>query len=127
MQTYRPIINQHRLQRYVLWALALLAWVAAMLSSGAHPKARHMRQRGDIDLTRLVCTLLIARALNLLRMRLRHRLHYTRHGRGLRPRHFMRSFFGAKLRQVLKHKDHIPHREAHPRAAQPRRLRRPAP
>lgn len=107
MQTYRPIIHQRRLQRYVLWALALLAWVAAMLSGARHPKARHMRQRGDIDLVRLVRSLLVARALNMLRMRLRHRVHTARHGRNLRPRHFIRSFFGANLRRALRHKENL--------------------
>lgn len=106
MQIYRPILNQHRLQRAILWALALLAWVAAILSGAIHPKARHLRQRGDIDLVRLVRTLLAIRALNMLRMRLRHRVHYARHGRSLYPSHFMRSFFGAKLRRALTHNDH---------------------
>jgi hypothetical protein len=107
MQTHRRHLTQHRFQRLVLWTLAVLAWIAAVLSDNRAVGARHQRQRFDISLpwlTQLVGKLLIVRAAQLARRR-RRRLRYWRHGRDLRRAHLMRSVLGARLRGKLKHKD----------------------
>jgi hypothetical protein len=112
MHVYRPILTQRRLQRYILWAIALLSWIAAVISGARRPNSRQLRDRGDIaftDLTRLVRTLLLARALNILRYRQRTPTRNWRHGRDLRRRHFMRSLFGSKLRRLLRHKHPATH------------------
>jgi hypothetical protein len=111
MQAYRPILTRHRLQRLVLWALAMLSWIAAVLA-GRHVNRRHIEQRGDISLawlTRLIVNLLMIRAAHIGRFKRRGPTRYWRHGRDLRRRHFHRSLLGAKLRRALKHKDLVTH------------------
>ena len=113
MQTYRPILKQHRLQRLVLWALAMLQWLAAVLFSDRPVSFRHIQRIEDTTLSglqRLVTGLVMARALNLLaRPRRSGRIHYWRRGRNMRPRHWVRSLLGSKLRRALRHKDIATH------------------
>ena len=106
MQHNRPILTQHRIQRYILWTLALLSWIAAVLA-GRHANARHVAQRGDVSLawlTHRVANLMMIRAAHIGRLP-RCTPKYWRHGRDLRRRHLRRSILGAKLRRVLKHRD----------------------
>jgi hypothetical protein len=109
MQVYRPIRTQHRVQRHVLWALAMLRWLAAVLFTECPLSFRHLRRFEEtnlLGLERLVGNLVIARALRLVgRPPRRGRLHYWRHGRDLHRRHFRRSLLGARLRRALRHKD----------------------
>lgn len=107
MQVYRPIIPRRRLQRLVLWLLATLSWVAAVMFADRSISARYNRQRGDIALTHLsrwVGNLIMARAAAILRLT-RRRQHLRRHTRIQRPSGLRRSLLGAKLRRMLKHKD----------------------
>jgi hypothetical protein len=113
MQLHRPIITQHRLQRLILWTLALLHWIAAVLFANRPAHARHWRQRGDTSLTHLsrwTAALIMTRALHLLRAHpRRRRFHYWRRTFSARPSGFCRSLLGAKLRGALKHKDPATH------------------
>ena len=104
----RTYLTQHRRQRLVLWALAMLAWLAAVLFANAPISARQARQRGDVSLTsltRLTMKLLIVRAGELARMRLPRSPRFWKHGRDLRRRHLMRSVIGSTLRRALTHRD----------------------
>lgn len=112
MHIHRPKITQHRLQRYVLWTLAMLAWFAAVMFEKRGISARHLAQRGDVSiamLSRMTISLLIIRASRLLGRRPHGRVLYWRRGRDLRRRHLSRSLLGVKLRRALKHKDLATH------------------
>jgi hypothetical protein len=107
MKTQRLLTTAHQRRRLALWALTMLRWIAAVLFAGKaitlrQLKARHSRVSLD-GLTRMVVNLLIIRAFELSRRR-RARLRFFRHGRDLRPRHYIRTFLGARLRRVLKPK-----------------------
>ena len=107
MQHHRRHLTQHRFRRIILWTLALLTWIAAMLTNNRAVSARHERQRFDIPLpwlNTLVGQLLIIRAGQLARLR-RKRIRYWRHGRALHLSHLQRSALGARVRRTLKHKD----------------------
>lgn len=108
MNIHRRHLTQHRFQRLVLWTLAMLSWIAAILSADRFVTARHQRQRFDLSLpwlTSLVSKLLIVRAAQLARLRRPKRIRYWRHGRDLHRPHILRSVLGARLRRALRHKD----------------------
>jgi len=112
MQMHRPILTPHRLQRFILWTLAMLAWFGALMFVNAPLSPRHAMQRGDISpawLTRAVTALLIIRALHILGRTPRPRVYYWVRNFGRRPSHFGRSLLGARLRRALKHKDPATH------------------
>jgi hypothetical protein len=104
-----PIFTNHQRKRLTLWALTVLGWLASVLFGDRDAHHRHFAQRlhhiGLDHLTRVVITLVIARALQFAKVRTRRRLHYSRHGRSLRRAHFIRSLLGARLRRQLRHKD----------------------
>lgn len=106
MHTYRPTLTAHQRQRILLWALAMLSWIAAVLFSGAMPSLRQLRQRRNVTLGRLkrmTVQLLIIRAGELTRWPMRRRRrHYVRRGRDIRRSHLFRRMLGAKLRRVFK-------------------------
>ena len=106
----RPHLTQHRRQRLVLWALAMLTWIASVLT-GAAPNWRRLRQRhrkmSIQRLTMMVKQLILLRASDIAGLRRKQRPAFFKHGRDLRRRHFMRSIFGAKLRRALHHRDPI--------------------
>jgi hypothetical protein len=108
MKLHRPFHStQHRRQRLVLWALALLSWMGAVLA-GKDASLRQLRQRAErisLDgLTATVVDLMLVRAFELARLRPR-KLRFWRYGRDLRPRHLTRSLLGSRLHRVLKPKD----------------------
>lgn len=106
MQIQKRHLTRHRRQRYVLWALAMLAWIASVFA-GKQISLRHLQQRGDLSLdglTRMVLQLAIIRAGELARMR-RRKLTFFKRGRDLRCRHLLRSVIGSRLRRKLKRKD----------------------
>jgi hypothetical protein len=106
MQIRKPLITRHRRQRLVLWALAMLTWIAAVLA-GKPTSARHRHQRGDIPfeyLTRMVIHLALVRAGEIARLRWR-KLVFFRRGRDLHRRHLLRSVVGSRLRRILRHGD----------------------
>lgn len=105
MHKRKPLLTRHRRQRYILWALAMLQWIAAVIS-GTTIGARQMHQRGDISLaglTRMVLQLAVIRAAELARPRSRTATFFKR-GRDLRRRHLLRSVIGSRLRRSLKHR-----------------------
>jgi hypothetical protein len=107
MHAPRPYLTSHRRRRLVLWALTMLAWIAALLA-GVEPVRRHWRQRYCISLFGLalmVKQLILVRAAEINGQRRRGRLVYFKRGRDLRRRHFMRSIYGSKLRRALRHRD----------------------
>jgi hypothetical protein len=104
---HRFLTSPHQRRRLVLWALAMLAWIAAVLLADKPSPARQLRQRGDISiesLTRLTMRLMIVRAAELSGYR-RRKPRFWRHGRDLRRRHLIRSMLGGNLRRALKHRD----------------------
>jgi hypothetical protein len=106
MQIQKRHLSRHRRQRLVLWALAMLTWIASVFA-GKAISLRHAHQRGDISLdwiTRMVMQLAIIRAGELARLR-RRRPTFFKRGRDLRRRHLLRSVIGSRLRRKLKHKD----------------------
>jgi hypothetical protein len=106
MQIRKPLLTRHRRQRLVLWALAMLTWIAAVLA-GKPIRTRHAHQRGDISLeylTRMVLHLAIVRAGELARIRYRKIIFFKR-GRDLRRRHLLRTVIGSRLRHKLRRKD----------------------
>jgi hypothetical protein len=108
MKPNRRHLTQHRFQRTILWTLALLTWVAAILSGNRAVSTRHQRQRFDISLpwlADLVGKLLIIRAGRLARVRRTRPINYWRHGRDLHLSHLQRSALGARVRRKLKHKN----------------------
>jgi hypothetical protein len=108
--TRTPQLTQHRRQRLVLWALAMLTWIASVLT-GRALSARHVRQRhrkASLDgLTLMVKQLILLRAGEIAGPVRRRRLRFFKHGRDLRRRHYMRSVFGSKLRRALNRRDPI--------------------
>ncbi len=112
MKLHRPVLTPHRLQRYILWTLAMLSWFAAVLFDNRTINTRRFHQRGHISiawLTRMVSALIIIRALHMIGRSPRPRHRYWMRGRDTRPSHFQRSLFGARLRRLLKHKDPATH------------------
>lgn len=110
MQTpRRHYLTQHRRQRLVLWALAMLMWIASVLASGM-PTRRHLRQRcrkmSIHALTRMVKHLILLRAADIAGIKRTRRVFFKR-GRDLRRPHLVRSILGSKLRRALKRRDLI--------------------
>jgi hypothetical protein len=105
MHIHKPLLTSHRRQRLVLWALAMLTWLAAVLFAGREITVRQLHQRHrrmSLDgLTRMTIELMICRAAELARLRRRKR-NFWRYGRDLTPRHLFRSLVGSRLRRVLK-------------------------
>ena len=97
MHLHRPILTAHRLQRLVLWMLAMLSWCATALLGERGVGRRHARQRGDISLR----VALRARHRTLIMIRARHshpartpqpsRAILDAAGATQRPSHFRRS------------------------------------
>ena len=107
MKTHRLLTTAHQRRRLALWALTMLRWIAGVVFAAKPVSARQVRARhGRVSLerlTRLVVQLLIIRSAELAQ-RKRGRVRFFRHGRDLRPRHYIRSLLGARLRGVLKPK-----------------------
>lgn len=105
MHIQKPPLTRHRRQRLILWALAMLTWIAAVLFAAKETTVRQLRQRHrrmSLDgLTRMTIELMICRAAELARLRRRKR-NCWRYGRDLTPRHLFRSLAGSRLRRVLK-------------------------
>lgn len=111
----KPILflNPHRRARLIALALALLAWIAAVLCAQREPNQRHLRQRARhlslVPLTRFVCGLAIMRAVQIAGARLRTRQRRNATPRGLRQRRqaraLRRAVIGARLRKALRRGD----------------------
>jgi hypothetical protein len=107
MHIRRFLTTTHQRQRLVLWALAMLAWFAAVLFARRNVTARQVRQRRDVSLDRLTRTtvhLLMVRAGELRGWRPTAPKSFFKRGRDLRRRHFIRSILGARLRRVLRYR-----------------------
>ena len=102
---HRFLTTPHRRRRLALWALAMLAWITAVLFADKPITTRRLRQRGERmslkHLTRLTIDLIIVRAAELARRR--HGKHrFWKRGRDLRRPHLKRSLVGSRLRRLLK-------------------------
>jgi hypothetical protein len=111
MQTpRRPYLAPHRRQRLILWALAMLTWIASVLASIA-PTRRHLSQRGAMSihrLARMVKQLVLLRAADIAGMKRKTRPPLLfKQGRDMRRRHIMRSMVGSRLRRALDHRDPV--------------------
>jgi hypothetical protein len=104
-----PIFTEHRRKRLTLWALTVLGWLMSVLFGDRDVSVRHLQQRLEhlflVELTDVTRALLVSRALQFAKVRIRGRLHYCKHGRSVRRAHFMRSFLGARFRRLLAHRD----------------------
>ena len=112
MKLHRPVLTQHRLQRSILWTLAMLSWFAAVLFDNRPIGKRHAKQRGGLSLawlTRMVSALIMIRALHIIGRTPPLRQRYWMRGCDTRPSHFIRSLLGARLRRALNHKDPATH------------------
>jgi len=109
-------ITKHRLARLIAWALAMLAWIGAMLfaDTSARPNRRHIRRRySQLSLqpmARMVARLIFLRATQLIPMpALRRRSIRVSAAPGFRkrvqPRQLVRSAIGAAVRKSLRHRD----------------------
>lgn len=107
MHIPRRHLTPHRLQRIILWTLAVLTCIAAVLSDNKAVSQRHQSQRFDISLlwlTHLVGKLLLIRAGRIARLRHQTPI-WHRRGRDLRRAHLFRSVLGGAMRRTLKRKE----------------------
>jgi hypothetical protein len=107
MTNIHPVLPLHRRARLIAWTLAMLAWLAGVLT-GNVLKPRHARQRAERAslwfLARRVHLLIIARAMDFIGRRpLRFRAP-MQHGRSIAQPGLMRALIGAKLRRAFKKK-----------------------
>jgi hypothetical protein len=111
----KPIrfLRQHRRDRLIAWALAMLTWVASVLFTERAPTRRRIRQRyrrlSLRMLTRLVRNLAIIRAVELTQIRPPQRQVRNAAPSGFRrrtrPRALVRAVIGARLRKAFKRGD----------------------
>jgi len=101
-------LTQHRRRRLVLWALAMLTWLASVLFAGQDVTARQFAQRHRkmslAGLKHMVMKLLLTRAVELARLRRPKRYRLFLHGRALKRRHIIRSVIGSRFRRLLTRK-----------------------
>lgn len=109
MNQPRPLLSNHQRKRLTLWALAVLGWLMDVLTGAREISVRQLNQRFHHlwleDLKRVAITVLVVRALQFSKLRVRRGVQHWKHGRSLRRAHFIRSVLGARLRRQLKHKD----------------------
>ncbi|MEQ1808842.1 MAG: hypothetical protein ABL889_02870 [Terricaulis sp.] len=106
-------VTQHRLKRFVAWAMLLLVWTTQFLFTSTKARNRHIDQRwfGLDFLTQVVAAILSIRAAELRRLRRRARRHSDRFNirAGFRRRHApaaqARAILGARLRKQLYARD----------------------
>jgi len=109
MNTPKRHLNRHQRQRLLLWALAMLRWIASVLFAGKIVTHRQLNQRHRKmsleGLERMGIQLLVLRAVDVARLRQPKRYRFFRHGCSLLRRHYFRSLLGSRLRRVIKRKD----------------------
>jgi hypothetical protein len=114
MQLSQPIIKPYRFARILIWAKAMLAWLALALFSETRINRRHIRRRYHFIsrawIERLVGTLAIIRATELAALpRIKRPPPRNAAPPGFRRRAWRagvhRAILGARLRKALKHKD----------------------
>jgi hypothetical protein len=103
----RPISQHHR-ARLIAWTLSMLLWTLQVLCGGAVFTSRHERQRHtrmSLDwLTRRVKLLIISRANDLSRLRMRRcRFDYRGRPNILKPG-LVNALIGGRVRRALKRK-----------------------
>jgi hypothetical protein len=101
----RPLSKHHR-ARLIVWALAMLTWMASLLL-GAPLSPRHAQQRGRVSLSRLaamVRMLIISRAIDFARLRFPKRLRSPQkhRGRDISRSGLIRALIGSHVRRALK-------------------------
>jgi hypothetical protein len=107
MKHIHPVLPQHRRARLIAWTLAMLAWLAGVLT-GNILKPRHARQRAERAslwfLARRVHLLIIARAMDFVGRRPLRFSAPLQRGRSMAQPGLMRALIGAKLRRAFKRK-----------------------
>jgi hypothetical protein len=107
MTNIHPALPQHRRARLIAWTLAMLAWLAGVLT-GNILKPRHARQRAERAslwfLARRVHLLIICRAMDLVGRRPLRFSGAMQRGRSIAQPGLMRALIGAKLRRAFKKK-----------------------
>ncbi|HYD88415.1 MAG TPA: hypothetical protein VEA80_13145 [Vitreimonas sp.] len=105
MNTPKHHVSSRQRQRLVLWALAMLSWIASVLFAGRKVTPRQLfRRRRSMSLAGLERTtiqLLIIRAVEVARLRMPN----FRRRRPPVRRHYIRSLLGSRLRRMIKRKD----------------------
>lgn len=109
------LCTEHRLARLIAWTRLVLVWIAGLFFNEAfEPSLRRLDRYGFISLRTLkrrVRNLIIIHAAQHLGVRaganLRPRQDFAARGfsRRLRPRHFLRSIAGVRLRRALRSRD----------------------
>jgi hypothetical protein len=107
MTNIHPVLPLHRRARLIAWTLAMLAWLAGVLT-GNILKPRHARQRAERAslwfLARRVHLLIIARAMDFIGLRNVRVKAPLQRGRSIVRAGSMRALIGAKLRRAFKKK-----------------------
>jgi hypothetical protein len=107
MTNIHPVLPLHRRARLIAWTLAMLAWLAGVLT-GNILKPRHARQRAERAslwfLSRRVHLLIISRAMDFVGRRPLRFSGAMQRGRSIAQPGLMRALIGAKLRHAFKRK-----------------------
>jgi hypothetical protein len=107
MTHIHPVLPLHRRARLIAWTLAMLAWLAGVLT-GNILKPRHARQRAERAslwfLARRVHLLIISRAMDFVGRRPLRFSGAMQRGRAMAQPGLMRALIGAKLRRAFKKK-----------------------
>ena len=102
-------LPKHARARLFAWALAMSMWLFAAITGAIAMKARHARQRADLDalarLDYLVRGLIITRASELARQRAPKRFGTAYRGRSIATPGLVRALIGSRLRRALTRKD----------------------
>jgi hypothetical protein len=97
-----PRITRHQRQRFALWLLTMLVWLAAVLDGAVDGRRARRRQTPLDDLARWVKQLILLRAMERVRVRPAR----AQSGRGgALPAHARRRAFGSRLRRALRRRD----------------------
>jgi hypothetical protein len=107
MTNIHPVLPLHRRARLIAWTLAMLAWLAGVLT-GNILKPRHARQRAERAslwfLARRVHLLIISRAMDFVGRRSSRASAPLQRGRAIAQPGLMRALIGSKLRRAFKKK-----------------------
>lgn len=106
-------VNQHRLKRFVAWAVLLLIWTMQFLFTSTRARRRHADQRwlGLDSLSQTIAAALVVRALQLVPIHRRPRRHTDRFNTGVgfkrrtAPASHIRAILGARLRKQFYARD----------------------
>ncbi|MBL8547793.1 MAG: hypothetical protein JNL81_15100 [Hyphomonadaceae bacterium] len=113
MNVVPSFVSQHRLKRFVAWAMLLLVWTMQFLFTATRTRRRHIDQRwfGIDQLARLVAAIVLIRAVQLVPIRRSARRHAERFNtrvgfrRRITQKTQLRAILGARLRKQFYARD----------------------